>query len=186
MKKQMLKSALIALAGVGLMSGSASAIQFVDINNFDDVIISTESQTGFLNSYEFTFDLDTNPLLSTGTPATAVTIGATDWISNAKLYIDTGFYGDLTNSSYKFQLDLGTETTVTTTISGYLTSFLVTSLLNPDHELKVTVTAITGEHAFTLQQGILTGTASPVPEPATMLLFGTGVAGLAGIVRRKK
>ncbi|MEW6521769.1 MAG: PEP-CTERM sorting domain-containing protein [Thermodesulfobacteriota bacterium] len=62
----------------------------------------------------------------------------------------------------------------------------VTSYLRDDHKLEVTITAMSG--SFTVSKLDLAGCFSdvaPVPEPATMLLFGTGLAGVAGFARKK-
>ncbi len=43
-----------------------------------------------------------------------------------------------------------------------------------------------GDETWQVKNLIVTTNANPVPEPTTVLLFGTGIAGLAGIARRKR
>jgi hypothetical protein len=68
--------------------------------------------------------------------------------------------------------------------------WLIGSTFDPtiDGTYDFSLTAFSGttEMASTNIQIIVGQGAAPVPEPATMLLFGLGLLGLAGVNRRKK
>lgn len=195
MKKTFLKGALAALVGVGLMAGSAMAAsyEFVDMidtwGGFESALITENSPLSYIHDLTDDVDFGAGDLVTSATLELDFTNDYYDGAIQIPTSWISGYWSDQTEHIY-YSFNGSGWSYLDEVDNGQYSVTIDLGLINIDHQLGVSLAVTNWDDGGTLAwlDSRLYGSAetAPVPEPATMLLFGTGLAGLAAVRRRKK